>query len=172
MFNFFNGIKKNNELKNKFNRICKSIDFSNSHNHMPTLEFSYTLKDNMLKIEGPVNSFYNIEPYVLTYITTSDYLTFNGEVVDTDNFGHLHKTIKEVHRKILKREDFIKGFKEFQNKISSGSGRIGSGSSDYDRTSSHSDVHRHRSSDVNTDFIYSSSDSCSRSSDRDRNCDD
>lgn len=176
MWNLFSGIKDKIDLNDKLRLVCKSLDFSKSYNHMPDLQFEYTLKDNLLTITGPFRSFYGIEPYVLTYLTTTGLITFNGDVMDAGNFRKLHKAIKDVHENLLAREAYLKDIQKSLGKINP-SGRVGGGtiggSSNYDRSrSDHSP--RQRNYDVNTDIVYGSSDSCSSSSssrDRDR-CDD
>jgi hypothetical protein len=175
MWNLFGGIKDKIDLHDKLRLVCKSLDFSKSYNHMPDLQFEYTLKDNLLTITGPFRSFYGIEPYVLTYLTTTGLITFNGDVMDSSSFSKLHKTIREVHQNLLARESYLKDIQKSLGKISDArGGRVSSGgSSDYDGSrSGHSE--RKRNYDVNTDIVYGSSDSCSSSSssrDRDR-CDD
>lgn len=175
MWNLFGCIKDKIELNDKLKMVCKSLDFSKSYNHMPDLQFEYTIKDNLLTITGPFRSFYNIEPYVLTYLATTGLITFNGDVMDSSSFSKLHKKIREVHRNLLYREDYLKDIQKALGTIRASGHRVSSGgSSDYDGTrSGHSE--RKRNYDVNTDIVYgssSSSDSCSRSSDRDRGCDD
>jgi hypothetical protein len=169
-------LKRNHDLRSELKVVCNSIDFSDSHSHMPSLEFQYTLHDNLLTIEGPFQSFHSVDPYVITYIPKSGFITFNGEVMDGGSFKHLHKTVKEVYRKLLKRENLIKDIQTARNTIGpivvrSGSGS--GGSSDYEKSGS-GNSERRRNYDVNTDIVYASSDSCSSSSssrDRDR-CDD
>lgn len=178
MWNLFSGIKDKIDLNDKLRLVCKSLDFSKSYNHMPDLQFEYTMKDKLLTITGPFKSFYGIEPYVLTYLTTTGLITFNGAVMDSGSFGKLHKDIKKVYKNLLARESYLKDIQKSLCKINP-SGRVGSsgsgigGSSTYDRSSAHHSP-RQRNYDVNTDIVYGSSDSCSSSSssrDRDR-CDD
>lgn len=176
MLKMLSEFKRNHDLRAELKVVCNSIDFSDSHSHMPSLEFKYTLHDNLLTIEGPFQSFHSIDPYVLTYLSTTGLVTFNGAIMDSSSFKHLHKTVKEVYRKLIKREKFMKDIQTARNTIGPIVGRSGGslgGSSDYDRSrSNHYD--RPRSYDVNTDIVYGSSDSCSSSSsgrDRDR-CDD
>lgn len=176
MFNILSELKRNHDLRAELKVVCNSIDFSDSYNHIPSLEFQYKLHDNLLTIEGPFQSFHSVEPYVLTYLSTTGFVTFNGKIMDEGTFKQLHKTVKEVYRKLLKREKLIKDIQTARNTIGPivvrSGGRVG-GSSDYERSrSGHYDSPR--SYDVNTDIIYGSSDSCSSSSsgrDRDR-CDD
>lgn len=176
MFDILSELKRNHEIRAELKVVCNSIDFSDSHSHMPSLEFQYTLHDNLLTIEGPFQSFHSVDPYVITYLSTTGLVTFNGTIMDAGSFKHLHKTVKEVYRKLLKREKLIKDIQTARNTIGpivvrSGSGS--GGSSDYEKSGSvHSE--RRRNYDVNTDIVYGSSDSCSSSSssrDRDR-CDD
>lgn len=176
MFKMLSGFRRNHEIRDELKVVCRSIDFCDAHSHMPTLEFQYTLQNDLLTIEGPFQSFHSVDPYVITYLSTTGLVTFNGEIMDDGSFKHLHKTVKEVYRKLLKREKLIKDIQTARNTIGpivvrSGSGS--GGSSDYEKSGSgHSE--RRRNYDVNTDIVYVSSDSCSSSSssrDRDR-CDD
>jgi len=176
MLKMLSELKRNHDLRAELKVVCHSIDFSDSHSHLPSIEFKYTLHGNLLTIEGPFRSFHSVDPYVLTYLSTTGFVTFNGEIMDEGSFKHLHKTVKEVYRKLLKREKLMKDIQTARNSIGPltvrSGGNVG-GSSDYERSRS-SGYDRPRSYDVNADIVYGSSDSCSSSSsgrDRDR-CDD
>lgn len=172
MLNIFKEFKDKIDLNNKLRLVCKSFDFSKSYNHMPDLQFEYTIKDKLLTITGPFKSFYGIEPYVLTYLTTTGLITFNGAVMDSGSFGKLHKDIKKVYENLLARESYLKDIQKALCKINP-SGRVGGsgGSSTYDRSSANHSP-RQRNYDVNTDIVYGSSDSCSSSSSSRDRCDD
>lgn len=43
MFNYFKDFQKNKDYKDEVRRIFKSINFSNSFDLMPTLEFEYKI---------------------------------------------------------------------------------------------------------------------------------
>ncbi len=175
MFKMLSAFRRNHELRDELKVVCRSIDFCDAHSHMPSLEFQYTLQYDLLTIEGPYRSFHSVEPYVITYLPKSGFITFNGDVMDENSFKHLHKTVREVYRKILKREKLTADLRTARNEIGPIGVRSGSGSggSDYERSGSGHSA-RSRNYDVNTDIVYGSSDSCSSSSssrDRDR-CDD
>lgn len=173
MWNFFSNIKKNVDLRDNLKRICKSINFVNRFDYMPTLEFKYTLKDGFLKIEGPFQSFANIDPYELTYLANTGFITFNGQVMDSHSFGHLHKTMQEVYSKLIARENFIKGIDRSHRKLVDHARSMSSGSSSDDSyRSNKSDSYQHRSGYVNTDIIYGSDDCGSSSSSDSRSCRD
>lgn len=165
MWNFFSNIKKNNELREKFRLICKSITPSDYLDPMQKLEFTYTLDENNLNITGPFQSFYNIEPYNIIYNLKAKSIVFNGESLDEQTFSKFYKTVKNLHQRLISREQFIDGVHQSHETLVSNAIEMNKSASDYESTGNHPRQKRshQRSSDVNTDILFGSDDGCSRS---------
>lgn len=165
MWNFFSNIKKNNELREKFRLICKSITPSHHLDPMQNLEFTYVLDENNLTITGPFQSYYRIEPYTLIYNIKSDLIIFNDESVDDWTFSKLYNTVRDVHKRLISRESFIESLHKSHSTLVTTAIEMNKSASDYESTDDHPRQKRshQRSSDVNTDILFGSDDGCSRS---------
>ena len=108
MFEFFSEMRNKKHFRDNLKRICHSIDFDNSYDHLPTLEFEYLMEGNSIKITGPINSLYNIEKYEITFDNFSQTVFFNKVILNPSQFKFFYNTIFSVYGKLIKREEFIK----------------------------------------------------------------
>lgn len=172
MFNYFKDFQKNKDYKDEVRRIFKSIDFSNSFNNMPTLEFEYKFEDSDLIINGPIHSFYVRTPYILKYNFKSHSIFLNNNELDSKSFSSEYKIMKTVYRKIIDREEYKK---IITTKLTEISNFVKRTDSDFLSSSEEKRVltkrKTSRNHDFNTDIITSSvsdsSGSSSGSRDRD-----
>lgn len=165
MFNYFKDFQKNKDYKDEVRRIFKSIDFSNSFNNMPTLEFEYKFEDSDLIINGPTHSFYVRTPYILKYNFKTHSIFLNNNELDSRSFSSEYKIMKDVYRKLIDREEYIKIITTKLTEISNSVKRT---DSDFLLSSEEKRIRTKRKSSHNSS---SESSSCSSSS-RDRDTGD
>lgn len=164
MFNYFKDFQKNKDYKDEVRRIFKSINFSNSFDLMPTLEFEYKIEDSSLLITGPIHSFYVRTPYALKYNFKSHSIFLNDKELNSRTFSSEYKIIKEIYRKLVQREECKKFI---TTRLTSISNSVKTTYSDFLSSSEEKRTRTKRKSSHKQDGSSSESSGCSSTS-RDR----